>query len=76
MQVASQHIRDILAEKNYVESVVRFEENFTTNLTELIAKLQIQASKDWMLANLVARLDFNAFYAPTGPADAARGAAA
>lgn len=61
-QVASTHIRAILAEKDYVESVLRFEENFTSNLTELIAKLQLQSSKDGMLANLVARLDYNGFF--------------
>lgn len=55
-QVASTHIRAILAEKDYINSVLRFEENFTSNLTELIAKLQLH-SKDGVLANLVARLD-------------------
>jgi len=60
--VASSHIRAILAEKDYVDSVLRFEANFSANLTELIAKLQLQSSKDGLLANLVARLDYNSFY--------------
>jgi hypothetical protein len=63
--VASTHIRAIIAEKDYVASVLRFEENFTSNLTELIAKLQLQSSKDGMLANLVARLDYNGYYDST-----------
>jgi hypothetical protein len=64
--VASAHIREILAEKDYVPSVLRFERNFSANLTELIAKLQTLSAKDGMLANLVARLDFNDFYATAG----------
>jgi hypothetical protein len=62
LQVASSHIRAILAEKDYVNSVLRFEQNFSANLTELVAKLQLQSSKDGMLANLLARLDYNGFY--------------
>ena len=64
IDVESEHIRKIAAERNYMQLIERFEKNFDERLGELISHLQDKASShyDHHLANLATRLDYNGFY--------------
>jgi len=63
-QVESAHVTDMIAQKNYVQLVRNFEENFDSKLRDFLRQLRDKSSMqyDHHLANLFTRLDYNGYY--------------
>ena len=52
----------LVASKKYSANVVKFGIKFDDELQALLAELRKQALREWNLAHLLARLDYNNFW--------------
>ena len=70
----SAEVAEIIADCRYHANVVKLGAKFDEELKRLLDELRKQAHKEWNLAHLLARLDYNTYW--SGPSSALSGPAA
>ena len=55
-------VEQLISDRRYARNVETFGQKFDDELLALLAELQKQAHREWNLAHLLARLDFNHFW--------------